>query len=240
LYQVDRTTVYRWYVRYKERQNFDDLQRKIGSGRPKILDDETLSCLFDIVLNPASRFGFETDLWTSRRIIQVLEKEFTIKISQSTMWRMLRELDLTYQKPERRYFQANETLRKEWLKKDLPKIMSIVKKHRAILYFEDEANISLTPVLGRTWAIKGETPIQIVTGNRSSVSAMSAISKRGSLVFTLHEKRIASEEVIRFLDQLLIHHPRRHIVVVMDQAKPHTSKKTKEFIESKKRLAHGA
>jgi transposase len=152
------------------------------------------------------------------------------------MWRMLREINLTYQKPERRYFQANEPLRKEWLKKDLPRIMSIVKKHKAILYFEDEANISLTPVLGRTWAIKGETPVQIVTGNRSSISAMSAISNRGSLVFTLHEKKITSEEVIQFLEQLLIHHPRRHIVVVMDQAKPHTSKKTREFIESKNRL----
>src|SRR5436190_20397144 len=31
-------------------------------------------------------------------------------------------------------------------------------------------------------------------------------------------------------------HPRRHVVVVMDQAKPHTSKMTKAFIESKPRL----
>ena len=65
---------------------------------------------------------------------------------------------------------------------------------------------------------------------------MSAISPRGSLVFTLHEKRIASTEVIRFLGQLLKHHPRHHLVVVMDQSRPHTSKKTQAFIESRKRL----
>ncbi len=65
---------------------------------------------------------------------------------------------------------------------------------------------------------------------------MSAISKPGHLLFRLLEKRIASGEVIDFLAQMLKHHPRRHLVVVMDQARPHTSKKTKAYIESQRRL----
>ena len=35
---------------------------------------------------------------------------------------------------------------------------------------------------------------------------------------------------------MLKHHPRRHLVVVMDQAPPHTSKKTRAFIDSQRRL----
>ena len=50
------------------------------------------------------------------------------------------------------------------------------------------------------------------------------------------EKRIASAEVIDFLGQLLRHHPKRHVVVVMDQAPPHTSGKTMNYIESQPRL----
>ena len=111
--------------------------------------------------------------------------------------------------------------------------LKAVDEYKAILYFEDESNISLTAVLGKTWAPCGETPIQEVTGNRSSISAMSAISGSGFLLFSLHEKRIASDEVIHFLEQMLKHHKRRHLVVVMDQAPPHTSKKTKEFIKNK-------
>jgi len=65
---------------------------------------------------------------------------------------------------------------------------------------------------------------------------MSAISNRGSLIFRLYEKRITSVEVIEFLHQMLLHHPRRHLVVVMDRATPHTSKLTRQFIESQKRL----
>ena len=59
---------------------------------------------------------------------------------------------------------------------------------------------------------------------------------RGHLLFLLHEKRIASAEVIDFLRQMLKHHPRRHLVVVMDQAPPHVSKKTKGYIISQHRL----
>jgi transposase len=65
---------------------------------------------------------------------------------------------------------------------------------------------------------------------------MSAITSRGQLIFRLHEKRIASDEVIDFLSQMLKHHKRRHLVVVMDQAPPHVSKKTTAFIQGQRRL----
>ena len=65
---------------------------------------------------------------------------------------------------------------------------------------------------------------------------MSAISKSGSLLFTLHQTKITSEEIIQFMDQLLKHHVNRHIVLVMDQARPHTSKKVQDYINGQKRL----
>ncbi|KKK84388.1 hypothetical protein LCGC14_2783850 [marine sediment metagenome] len=188
------------------------------------------------MLQPAAQFNYETDFWTCRRLIQVIKSELNIEISQPTTWRMLRSLDLTYQKPKRRYHESNDALRKDWLENELPIILATVKKYKAILYFEDESNISLTALLGKTWAPRGKTPVQRVTGKRGGISAMSAISKRGDLIFTLLEKRIASDEIIYFLKQILQHHKRRHVVVVMDQARPHTSKKTKAFIESQKRL----
>jgi len=129
-----------------------------------------------------------------------------------------------------------EEERQEWRRTKLPKIRAAVRKYRAILYFQDEANISLTALLGKTWAPRGKTPKQTVTGKRGGVSAMSAITRRGRLIFRLHEKRITSEEVIDFLSQMLRHHKRRHLVVVMDQAPPHVSHKTNAFIDGQPRL----
>ena len=41
--------------------------------------------------------------------------------------------------------------------------------------------------------------------------------------------------VIHFVKRM-IHHKHRHLVVIMDQAPPHISKKTQRFVESQKRL----
>jgi transposase len=111
-----------------------------------------------------------------------------------------------------------------------------VRNYRAILYFQDKSNVSLTAFLGKTWAPCGETPRSKVTGKRGGVAALSALSRRGHRLFRLLNKRIASPEVIDFLGQMLRHHPQRHLVVVMDQAPPHTSQATQTFIEQQPRL----
>lgn len=234
-YQTDRTTVYRWYKRY-EADSASGLVRRPGSGRPRIIDKLDSGKLTELVLSSALNYGYESDLWTCSRIQETIRKKFSEKISRWTVWRRLREADLTYQKPEKKYIEASEEDRTYWRRYMVPKIRRIVKKFRAILYFQDESNISLTAFLGKTWAPSGKTPVQKVTGKRGAVSAISAICGIGRLIFKIHKKRIASAQVIHFLAQMLRHHPRRHLVVVMDQAPPHTSQKTKEFIESQKRL----
>ena len=235
-YQTNRSTVYRWVIRYEESGGEEGLVRKPVSGRPRAFGKLDSSEILDIVLKPASHFGYETDFWTCVRLCDVFEKEYGTSASRWTVWRMLREAGLTYQKPERHYFEASEEERQDWLRLELPKIRRTVKKYNAVLYFEDESNISLTAILGKTWGLRGKTPIQGVTGNRGGVAAMSAVSRKGGLIFRLYDKRITSDEVIQFLEQMLTHHKRRHVVVVMDQAKPHTSEKTRTFSEGQKRL----
>jgi transposase len=234
-YGIERTTLYRWMNRY-EKDGSDGLRRKNGSGRPRKLEELDESDLRSIVLEPASSFGYETDLWTVGRVHRVIKEQYAVVVSRDTIWRRLREAGLTYQKPERQYYQIDEAARQEWLRREVPKIRKTVNKYRAILYFQDEANVSLTAFLGKTWGLQGQTPKAKVTGKRGGVAAMSAISKRGHLLFQLYDKRIASDQVIAFLGQMLKHHARRHLVVVMDQAPPHVSKKTTTYIESQRRL----
>ena len=234
-YGTDRTTVFRWVTRHRQ-SGETGLLRKPGSGRPRKVQGLGADQCWDIILEPASCFGFETDLWTVGRVQQVVAEQFGVLVSTNTIWRRLREAGLTYQKPERRYLEVNEEARDAWIRTEVPRIRRTVREFRAILYFQDEANVSLTAVLGKTWAPRGCTPTVQVSGNRGGVSAQSAISQRGRLLFALYDKRIASAEVIHFLEQMLRHHKNRHLVVVMDQAPPHVSKRTRRYIESQKRL----
>jgi transposase len=235
IFGVDRVTLYRWVRRFQEHGD-DGLRRKRGSGRPRLLTDFDDLALNDVVLEPASEFGFETDLWTVRRLRQVIEEQYGVALSRNTVWRRLRDAGFTYQKPERRYFELNEEARQEWMRDQAPLIRAAVREFRAILYFQDESNVSLTAALGKTWAFRGHTPHARVTGKRGGVTAMSALSGQGRLLFRLFKERIASSQVIDFLGQMLKHHQRRHLVVVMDQAPPHVSKKTRAYIDSQARL----
>lgn len=234
-YCTDRSTVHRWLARFRS-SGEAGLVRQPVSGRPRKVAGLDAKALRTIVLAAASTYGYETDFWTTRRLIQVIGFKFGVALSKQTILRRLHEAGLTYQKPEREYFELSEEERQEWVRTKVPKIRAAVRKYDAILYFQDEANVSLTALLAKTWAPRGQTPKQTVTGKRGGVAAMSAITSRGRLIFRLHEKRIASPEVIDFLSQMLRHHPRRHLVVVMDQAPPHVSKVTKAFIESQTRL----
>ncbi|MCP4472977.1 MAG: IS630 family transposase [Gammaproteobacteria bacterium] len=235
MYDIHRTTVYKW-VNQKDINKTLERRSSPGSGRPNKLTQKEITKILSIILDPASKYGFETDFWTIKRIIAIAKEKLKIHISKTTMYEMLYNEDYSYKKPEKRYYEADPEKQEEWINKTIPEIKKCLKKHKGILYFEDESTLSLTAVLGKTWGPVGKTTIQKSTGNKGSVYAMSAISQSGRLIFTLKEKLITSVEVIQFLKQMLVQHKRRHLIVVMDQARPHTSKLTKEFIDSQKRL----
>lgn len=235
VFGTDRATIHRWLQRYRIEGEIG-LRRKPGSGRPRILGSLTVNELRSFILQPASDFGYETDLWTVTRVQAIIEDHYGVCVSSNTVWRRLREAGLTYQKPERQYFEIDERARKAWMRREVPRIRRAVLEFKAILYFQDEANVSLTAFLGKTWGVRGHTPKARVTGARGGVAAMSAISRRGFLLFRIYEKRITSVEVIEFLDQMLQHHKHRHLVVVMDQAPPHVSNATCRYIQSQRRL----
>lgn len=234
---VGRASIHRWINRFKNKGAVPRLHSP-SVGRPSVIDLSTGRKLLKVIKQPASNFGYESDFWTRRRIIQTAKREFGLRLSKSGLLRFFVKFEQSYKKPETRYYESNTREQKLWQKNEVPKIKALVRKHKAILYFEDESNISLSPVVGKTWGPKGEKIIRKITGTRGSVSAISAISSSGDLIFNVHNsgKRYNSDSIINFLSQMLKHHKRRHLVVVMDQAPCHKSKKVKEFVRTQKRL----
>ncbi len=232
---MHRATVHRWHLRVKN-EGSSGLNRRTGSGRPRSVINFTRKQVKQLTNSSALKYGFESDLWTCQRLQEVLDTHFGVKISQVTLWRRLRDANLTYKKPEKKYIEASETDRAIWKAHVVPIIRKTARENTAIIYCQDEANISLSAVIGKTWSPRGKPAKQEVSGKRGGVAAISAISGSGHLIFQLLKKRVASTEVIYFLGQMLKHHPRRHLVVVMDNGSPHKSKVTREYIQSQKRL----
>ena len=83
-YETNRSTVYRWVKRFEE-DGDDGLERRPTSGRPRTLEDLTEDELRAIVLQPASGFGYESDLWTVGRLQTVIEAKYRIGVSNDTI-----------------------------------------------------------------------------------------------------------------------------------------------------------
>jgi transposase len=85
----------------------------------------------------------------------------------------------------------------------------------------------LQPVVRRTWAPKGCTPIQYSWDRHDRISAISAITvsprqHRLGLYFALHEHNIRASDVEAFVAELL-EHCRRGLILVLDRSGPHRS-----------------
>ena len=235
IFGVHYNSVSRWFVEHRKGGENRLRSKKAKGAAPKLRLDH-LRFLEKSLRYPATKFGFNTPLWTGTYVRILLAKMQGISLDRATVWRYLTKLGLSFQKPEKRYFQQDKKLVRLWIDKEWPKIKRWARKNRAILYFEDESGVSLAPVMGRTWAPKGKTPIVRVTGKRGGVLAMSAISPCGRMCFRLEKRKINADVLIEFLKQIGESHARRNIGVIMDQAPCHISKKVKSFCETSRRV----
>lgn len=236
LFGLHRGSVSRWITHYK-RSGATGLRLHRSTGRPKKVDCEKYGKeILKIIKQPADRFGFENSLWNSKRIKLILQKKLKLKISLSTVWRNLRDLRLSYQKPERRALEQDPKKRQKWIEIEWPKIKRDAKKKRAVIFFLDESTISTNDFKGKTWAPIAKTPIIKLIKSRSSVNIISAISPNGKLLFSTCKGTTKSETFIKFLKSILKEIQRKQVVVIADNAKIHKSKLVKSFLEKTTRL----
>ena len=229
-------SVSRWLTRWR-RQGRRALKARKASGRPPKLDCKRYGkAILKLVKHPATDYGYEHPLWTCQRIAQVLRAELKLTVSIPTLWRRLKKLKLSCQKPERRALEQDPKARAQWLSTEWPRIKRRAKQQHALLFFEDESVVRLTPTVGRTWAPVGQTPVVRVTGKRASVLVMSALGLQGRLFFTLPSEKVNATVFIEFLKALLAEYPSRKLFVIADQASAHTAKRVKAFVASQPRL----
>lgn len=231
---LNRGSVSRWFTKVKQDGKSVLKMRKAKGANPK-LTVENKKQILEWLKQPATDFGFETPLWDCVRLKQLIFKKLNISIHRSKVWAWLTRWNQSHQKPKRRAKECNEKEMKRWIKEDWPKIKEHAKRWQAMLYFQDESGISLIPVLGKTWAPKGKTPIVKITGKRGGFCLTSAISPAGKMVFRIEKEKINAKIHIEFLKQIMKHHPRRKIIVIEDNAPSHIAKKVKSFVEENKK-----
>jgi transposase len=228
---INRTTVYDWMAKHRD-GGLSALKRRKATGRPPKLNGKMIKWIYDLITmkNP-QHLKFEFALWTREMIQAAILKKYKVKLSLPSIGRLLGQLGFTVQKPLYKAIQRDESLVKEWLSKVFPKIRTRARAENADIFFGDAAHIRSDHHAGKTWSLRGQTPIVNSTGSRFSFSMISAITSKGQMRFMVVEGGVNSEVFIEFLKRLLVG-TKKKIFLILDNGPSHVSKKTKAFVAS--------
>lgn len=235
IFGIHYQSVSRWFCQYR-RGGVKALKRRYAPGKARTLRAGDLRWMEKVLRENAMEHGFSVPLWTGTTVRILFKRERRITLDRSTVWRYLARLGLSFQKPEKRYSQQDCDWVEQWIQSEWPKIQRWARSNRAMIYFEDESGVSLAPVMGKTGAPKGQTPMVRVTGKHGGVLAMSAISPSGRMCFRLEERKINADVFIEFIKQIGQQHPKRKVGVVMDQAPCPIARKVQQFSEQSHQL----
>lgn len=97
------------------------------------------------------------------------------------------------------------------------------------MLFADRDGIHPDQATGRTWGLRGRTPPVRRTGSRFSVNAMSAISTKRRIRFTVFTDTFDAKAVCRFLDRLAGRFDRK-VHLVVDRCSAHRSKTVRAWL----------
>jgi transposase len=98
----------------------DALRAMPSRGRPARLDEQQLQALGRMLLDKPTDHGFGTELWTLKRIGVLIERQYSVKFSQTHIWRILGSLGFSVQRPERRAIERDDDAVQTWKRKTWP------------------------------------------------------------------------------------------------------------------------
>lgn len=116
---VARQTVYTW-KRVLDEGGIDALRESRRTGPQSQLDETALTRLREVLLESPTAHGFGTELWTLKRIRQIIHRLFGVRHSEVHVWRLLGQLGFSSQKPEKRALERNEGAIRSWKRRTWP------------------------------------------------------------------------------------------------------------------------
>ena len=118
---VSPSSVKRW-KKIVRRQGLDGLRSKPPPGRSPKLSKRQRKTLVQIILRGAQAAGFSSELWTGKRLAEVIRRKFNIEYHPCHVWKILRQLQFTPQKPLRRARQQDRDALEHWRAVEWPRI----------------------------------------------------------------------------------------------------------------------
>ncbi len=118
---VHRQSVSRWQLALAE-SGRKGLKKAGRAGRKPKLSAEDLQRIERELKRGPERLGYDTGLWTIPRVADLIERHCGVAYSSSQVWRILRRLGWTPQRPTGRALERDEAAIRRWKRERWPQL----------------------------------------------------------------------------------------------------------------------
>jgi transposase len=124
---VHRQTVHRWAKRVHS-QGRAALKKAGRAGRKPRLSAAELRRIEQELKRGPEVLGYETSLWTAPRVAELIERECGIQYHPGHVWKILRQMGWSCQRPAGRALERDEVAIRRWKKRRWPELKKKPKK----------------------------------------------------------------------------------------------------------------
>ena len=119
-----------WIKRYRE-SGQAGLTKAGRAGRKPLLNPQQLAQLETMLLEGPEAHGFRTPLWSCPRVARLIRDRFGVDYHEGHVWKLLRALNWSPQRPVGRARERNEDAIREWKRETWPAIKKKPKNKAA-------------------------------------------------------------------------------------------------------------
>jgi len=226
-----RTTIYPWLRKHAD-QGMDALVEKIAQGpEPKLTGKQRQQVKRWILGKDPRQYGFDFGLWSRRIVRALIAEKLGVELGLTAVGRLLASLEITPQKPLRRAYERDPKAVALWVKETYPKLKQRAKRLGASIFFLDEAGFQSDPVLGRTYGLKGQTPVVKTSGQRQSLNVISAVNARGQFWAVTYTGKLDAAAFVVFLENFM-QGRKGKVFLVVDGHPAHKANLVKAYVQN--------
>ena len=232
-YGFSRTTIYKWLTAAaRPGLGVRALKARPAPGRPRRLTARQEWQVFRWINGKDPRqYGLDFGLWSRAVVADLIERKFAIRLGLTAIGALLAKLDLTPQKPLQRAYQRDPEAIERWRRETYPAIARQAKAQGGEVLFWDESGFRADTVHGRTWGLRGQTPVLARPGQRQAISAASAVNANGGFWYCTYQGGLTAELFVRLLRRLM-HRRVKPVHLVLDGLPAHKTKLVKDYVQS--------
>ena len=232
-YGFSRTTIYKWLAAVAAPGvGVKALLSTPATGRPRTLSPGQEQQVFHWINGCDPRqYGLDFGLWTRAVVGSLIERKCDIRLGVTAVGELLAKLGLTPQKPLQRAYQRDPEAIERWQRETFPAIAREAKASGGEIYFWDESGFRADAVHGKTWGLKGQTPVVERPGQRQSISAASAVNSKGAFWYCTYQGGLNAELFVDLLRRMM-RHRKKAVHLVVDGLPAHKTKLVKDYVAS--------